>query len=47
MPLFLADAQLYRARLFGDRQALAEARRLCSIPCARSTTMMTSPAKRK
>ncbi len=28
MPLFLADVQLYRARLFGDRQALAEARRL-------------------
>ena len=28
MPLFLADIALYRARLFGDREALAEARRL-------------------
>ncbi len=28
MPLFLADIQLYRARLFHDRAALAEARRL-------------------
>ena len=28
MPLFQADVQLHRARLFGDRAALAEARRL-------------------
>ncbi len=28
MPLFQADVQLYRARLFSDRQALVEARRL-------------------
>ncbi len=28
MPLFLADVALYRARLFGDRGALVEARRL-------------------
>jgi SEFIR domain len=28
MPLFLADVALYRGRLFGDRAALAEARRL-------------------
>ena len=28
MPLFLADVALYRGRLFGDREALAEARRL-------------------
>jgi hypothetical protein len=28
MPLFQADIQLYRARLFRDRAALAEARRL-------------------
>ncbi len=28
MPLFLADIALYRGRLFGDRAALAEARRL-------------------
>ena len=28
MPLFLADVHLYRARLFHDRVALAEARRL-------------------
>ncbi len=28
MPLFLADVALYRARLFGDRAALVEARRL-------------------
>lgn len=28
MPLFLADVHLYRARLFHDREALAEARRL-------------------
>ncbi len=28
MPLHQADVQLHRARLFGDRQALAEARRL-------------------
>src|SRR6185295_2440758 len=28
MPLFQADIQLYRARLFRDRDALAEARRL-------------------
>ena len=28
MPLFQADVQLYRARLFRDREALAEARRL-------------------
>ncbi len=28
MPLFQADVQLYRARLFGDGAALAEARRL-------------------
>ena len=28
MPLFLADIHLYRARLFGDPSALAEARRL-------------------
>ncbi len=27
MPLFLADIQLHRARLFGDRQALVDARR--------------------
>jgi hypothetical protein len=28
MPLHLADVHLYRARLFHDRAALAEARRL-------------------
>lgn len=28
MPIFLADAQLTRARLFRDRTALAEAREL-------------------
>jgi hypothetical protein len=28
MPLHLADVHLYRARLFNDRAALAEARRL-------------------
>lgn len=28
MPLYLADIALYRGRLFGDREALAEARRL-------------------
>jgi hypothetical protein len=28
MPLYLADVHLYRARLFQDRAALAEARRL-------------------
>jgi hypothetical protein len=28
MPLHLADVHLYRARLFHDRVALAEARRL-------------------
>jgi tetratricopeptide (TPR) repeat protein len=28
MPLYLADINLYRARLFHDRDALAEARRL-------------------
>jgi hypothetical protein len=28
MPLIQADIQLYRARLFRDRAALAEARRL-------------------
>jgi hypothetical protein len=28
MPLHLADVYLYRARLFHDRAALAEARRL-------------------
>jgi hypothetical protein len=28
MPLYQADIQLYRARLFRDRAALAEARRL-------------------
>ncbi len=28
MPLFLADIALYRGRMFGDREALAEARRL-------------------
>ena len=28
MPLFMAEIQLYRARLLGDRSALAEARRL-------------------
>ena len=28
MPLFMAEIQLYRARLLGDRSALVEARRL-------------------
>ena len=28
MPLFLADVHLYRGRLFGDAEALVEARRL-------------------
>lgn len=28
MPLFQADVQLYRARLFKDKEALVEARRL-------------------
>lgn len=31
MPLYQADVQLHRARLFGDRAALVEAQRLIDM----------------